>query len=79
MAQTLPDSPALRQVEAALAAGDLYLVTEDAQPVAFLDTLDKPCWAHMRAAADGQFYVQQLRGSRSLLRSSYLAVLDGTV
>jgi hypothetical protein len=79
MAQTLPDSPALRQVQAALDAGDLYLVNEAAQHVAFMDTLDQPCWAHMRAGADGQFYVQQLRGSRSLLRSSYLAILDGTV
>lgn len=79
MAQILPDSPALRQVEAALAAGDLYLVTEDAQPISFLDTLDQLCWAHLRAATDGQFYVQQLRGSRSLLRRSYLDILDGTV
>jgi hypothetical protein len=79
MDQKLPDSPALRQLEAAFAAGDVYLVTEDAEPINFLDALDTPCRAHMRAAVDRQFVVQRLRGSRSLLRPSYLAVLEGNV
>lgn len=65
----------LELLQQAVAAGDLYLVDEDAQPILMQDCLDSRCWAHLRSAEDGQFYVQEMPGSRELMKSRYLAVL----
>jgi hypothetical protein len=80
MAQNLPDSAELRQLQKAFAQGDVYLVNEDARPVTFEESLDAHCWAHLKDAADGQVYVQELwHGSRELLKPRYLDLLGANV
>jgi hypothetical protein len=75
MVPTLPDNKALRQLQGAIASGDVRLVDEAGQPSSFLDMLDQRCWAHLRDAQDGKVYVHELKGSRDLLASNYQELL----
>ncbi|MDO7873981.1 hypothetical protein Q5H93_04485 [Hymenobacter sp. ASUV-10] len=65
----------LELLQQAIAAGHLYFVNEDAQPISMQDCFDSRCWAHLRSANDGEFYVQEMPGSRELLKPRYLALL----
>lgn len=75
MALNLPDTSALAQLKGAFAAGDVRLVDEHAQPLAFEEALDERCWAHVRDAADGKVYVHELNDSRDLLQPNYQELL----
>ncbi|TPG72012.1 hypothetical protein [Hymenobacter nivis] len=68
----------VRALEAALTSGALALVDEDGQPLTLAEAYDRPTWAHLRDAADGQVHVQALRAGRELLAPRYLELLGMT-